>query len=207
MMFRVAIVLLLVAGQPLTAAAVQAGAVDRQLLEQTLDGTQQQIERARQQVEESSQQDTLGPSLDLAEEALVLVRSMTLDGNEAPEPQRLLDFLNQAQARIEELRSRLGSAPEAARLRQQLDHSEQQLERARQALTARHASSRRAAAPRMDAAAIYARAQRRLDEARYRAKALPNADALLRQLDAAQQRLDTARAQADDLPTRAPAGD
>lgn len=206
MIFRTAILVLLVAVYAQSMAAEQSG-VDRRLLEQALDGTQKEIERARRQVEESSQQDTLGPSLLLAEQALDLVRGMSLNESGTPDPRQLLEFLDQAEARIDSLRGRLSDASNDASVLQQLELSEQRIEQARQALMARHYSSRSAAAPALDPGAMYARAQRQLDEARIRARELPNSEVLLSQLDQAQARLDAARAGMRGLPVDGRAND
>lgn len=202
MILRLVTLALLLTGCAEIATAGPSGP-DRRFLEQTLAGTQDEIERARRQIEGTSQEDSLAPSLDLAEQALTLVRGMALDGNDdasRPDPRRLLEFLDQAQARIDELKSKLGDTPDGDMMRQQLELSEQRLDQARQTLMARHYSSRRSSAPQLDVEAIYARTQRRLDHARLQAKTLPNAEDLLKQLDEAQRRLDAARANAADMP-------
>lgn len=200
MIFRFAILALFLTGCAEIAAAGPSGP-DRRFLEQTLAGTQEEIERARRQIEGSSQEDSLAPSLDLAEQALILVRELTLDGDAArPDPRRLLEFLDQAQARIDELKNQLGDTPDGDVMRRQLELSEQRLDQARQTLMAQHYSSRRSSDPELDVEAIYARTQRRLDQARLQARTLPNAEDLLKQLDEAQRRLDAARANAADMP-------
>lgn len=154
-----------------------------------IEATQRRLEEARQRLGASQQDGTLALSQQLLDIARARLSGDATSGAEAMEG-RIAAAMDHAQRQIDLLRASVAESADADLQNEKLDRMQQHLDLARQRFSGTDSQP-------VDAeqiARLYARTQERLDEARERARTLPDSAKLLRQLDAAQQRLDEARA-------------
>lgn len=154
-----------------------------------IEATQRRLEEARQRLGASQQDGTLALSQQLLDIARARLSGDATGGAGAMED-RIAGAMDHAQRQIDLLRASLPGSADGDLQNEKLDRMQQHLDLARQRFSGTDSQP-------VDAeqiARLYARTQERLDEARERARNLPDSAKLLQQLDAAQQRLDEARA-------------